>query len=206
WARPHRPAAGRWPRVRPAGPGQGASGDLSLAVAGATRDGRPVALRAEGSAIAEIGPDVVPQPGDRVIDATGTLLCPPMVNGHTHAAMTLFRGFGDDMPLMDWLRSKIWPAEAKLEPEDVYWGTRLACMEMIRAGTTRFFDMYWHGAAAARAGADTGLRAAGSSGLVDEPRPAEGRAMRDPGVEAPAPSGGAGGPGPPSRGPHAAHT
>src|SRR5581483_4639918 len=70
----------------------------------------------------------------------------PMVNAHTHAAMTLFRGFGDDMPLMEWLRTKIWPAEAKLEPEDVYWGTRLACVEMIRSGTARFVDMYWHGA------------------------------------------------------------
>ena len=69
-----------------------------------------------------------------MIDGGGLLLCPPMVNGHTHAAMTLFRGFGDDMPLMEWLETRIWPAEAKLEPEDVYWGTRLACVEMIRSG------------------------------------------------------------------------
>ena len=74
-----------------------------------------------------------------------------MVNGHTHAAMTLFRGFGDDLPLMEWLETKIWPAEAKLQPDDVYWGTRLACLEMIRSGTTRFFDMYWHGSARPRA-------------------------------------------------------
>jgi 5-methylthioadenosine/S-adenosylhomocysteine deaminase len=55
--------------------------------------------------------------------------------------MTLFRGFGDDMPLMEWLRTKIWPAEAKLHPDDVYWGTRLACLEMIRPGRAHF-DMY----------------------------------------------------------------
>ena len=56
--------------------------------------------------------------------------------------MTLFRGFGDDMPLMPWLEQKIWPNEAKLTREDVYWGTKLACLEMIKSGTTTFFDMY----------------------------------------------------------------
>lgn len=141
---------------------------MSLAVAGATLDGRPVGLRAEDGLIAELGADVVPEPGDEVIDATGLLVCPPMLNGHTHAAMTLFRGFGDDMPLMEWLRERIWPAEAKLEPEDVYWGTRLACIEMIRAGTTRFFDMYWMVDQVARAVADSGIRAAVSSVVIDE--------------------------------------
>jgi 5-methylthioadenosine/S-adenosylhomocysteine deaminase len=92
--------------------------------------------------------------------------------------MTLFRGFGDDMPLMEWLQKKIWPAEAKLEPEDVYWGTRLACIEMIRAGTTRFFDMYWHGGEAARAVVDSGMRAAVSSVIIDQLDPAKGREMR----------------------------
>jgi 5-methylthioadenosine/S-adenosylhomocysteine deaminase len=60
---------------------------------------------------------------------------------------------------MRWLREKIWPVEARLEPEDVYWGTRLACAEMIRSGTARFWDMYWHPGATARAVADAGLRA-----------------------------------------------
>jgi 5-methylthioadenosine/S-adenosylhomocysteine deaminase len=101
---------------------------LSLAVTGASLDGEPVGLRAEAGLIAELGPSVAPREGDEVIGGTGLLLCPPMVNGHTHAAMTLFRGFGDDMPLMEWLETRIWPAEAKLEPEDVYWGTRLACV------------------------------------------------------------------------------
>ena len=91
-----------------------------------------------------------------MIDGSGFLLCPPFVNGHTHAAMTLFRGFGDDRPLMDWLENYIWPAEAKLEPEDVYWGTRLAAAEMLRSGTTRFVDMYWHSSEVARAVRDTG--------------------------------------------------
>ncbi len=151
---------------------------MSVAVAGAQLDGRPVGLRTDDGLIAELGPDVAPKPGDELIDATGMLLCPPMVNAHTHAAMTLFRGFGDDMPLMEWLRTKIWPAEARLEPEDVYWGTRLACIEMIRAGTSRFFDMYWHGAEVARAVVDSGLRAAVSSVIIDQLDPARGRGMR----------------------------
>jgi 5-methylthioadenosine/S-adenosylhomocysteine deaminase len=152
---------------------------LSLAVAGATLDGHPAGLRAEDGLIAELGADVVPQPSDEVIDATGMLLCPPMVNGHTHAAMTLFRGFGDDMPLMEWLRERIWPAEAKLEPEDVYWGTTLACIEMIRAGTSSFLDMYWHSPDVARAVADSGMRAVVSPVLIDQLDPAKGVEMRD---------------------------
>jgi 5-methylthioadenosine/S-adenosylhomocysteine deaminase len=151
---------------------------LSLAVAGAQLDGHPVGLRAEDGVIAELGREVAPRPGDERIDATGMLLCPPMVNAHTHAAMTLFRGFGDDMPLMEWLQKKIWPAEAKLEPHDVYWGTRLACLEMIRSGTTRFFDMYWFGPDIARAVSDSGVRAAVSSVLIDQLDPAKGEAMR----------------------------
>ena len=135
-------------------------------------------LRVEDGAIAELGPDVEAKRGDEAIDAAGLLLCPPMVNGHTHAAMTLFRGFGDDMALMEWLRTKIWPAEAKLEPEDVYWGTRLACVEMIRSGTTRFFDMYWHGVEVARAVVDSGVRAVVSTVMIDQLDPAKGEGMR----------------------------
>ena len=81
--------------------------------------------------------------------------------------MTLFRGYGGDLPLMRWLREKIWPVEAKLEPEDVYWGTRLACAEMIRTGTTRFWDMYWHPARERAAVRDAGLRATIGGPLFD---------------------------------------
>jgi 5-methylthioadenosine/S-adenosylhomocysteine deaminase len=151
---------------------------VSLAVTGAVLEGEEVGLRAEDGLIADLGPAVEPRSGDEVLDAGGLLLSPPMVNGHTHAAMTLFRGFGDDMPLMEWLREKIWPAEAKLEPDDVYWGTRLACLEMIRCGTTRFFDMYWHGVEAARAVVDAGLRASVSSVLIDGLDAAKGESMR----------------------------
>jgi 5-methylthioadenosine/S-adenosylhomocysteine deaminase len=151
---------------------------LSLAVTGAVLDGQAVGLRAEDGLIAELGPEVEPRAEDETIDGAGLLLSPPMVNGHAHAAMTLFRGFGDDMPLMEWLQKKIWPAEAKLQPEDVYWGTRLACLEMIRSGTTRFFDMYWHGGEAARAVVDAGVRASISSVIIDQLDPAKGESMR----------------------------
>jgi 5-methylthioadenosine/S-adenosylhomocysteine deaminase len=140
---------------------------MSLAVTGATLDGRRVGLRAAGGRIAEVGEDVVPEDGDEVVDGSGTALVPGLVNAHTHAAMTLFRGYGDDLPLMQWLQEKIWPVEAKLDADDVYWGARLACVEMIRSGTVRFWDMYWQPAATARAVADSGLRATIGAPLID---------------------------------------
>src|SRR5688500_18376516 len=140
---------------------------MSLCVLGADLDGDTVDIRCDEGLIAALGPEVSAEPGDEVIEAEGMLLTPPLVNGHTHAAMTLFRGFGDDLPLMEWRRDRIWPAAALLEPEDVYWGTRLAAVEMIRSGTTRFFDMYWHADQVARAATDAGLRATVSVVLLD---------------------------------------
>jgi 5-methylthioadenosine/S-adenosylhomocysteine deaminase len=132
---------------------------MSLTITNALLDGEPVALRAAEGRIAALGPGVAPEPGDEVLDAGGRALVGGLVNGHTHAAMTLFRSFGDDLPLMEWLQTKIWPAEAKLTEDDVYWGTRLACIEMIRSGTVKFFDMYWQSVAAGRAVVDSGMRA-----------------------------------------------
>jgi 5-methylthioadenosine/S-adenosylhomocysteine deaminase len=133
------------------------------------RSGERVGLRcAEDGTIVALGPEVVAEPGDDALDAGGAILVPPLVNGHTHAAMTLFRGSGGDLPLMPWLEERIWPVEAELEPDDVYWGTRLACLEMIRSGTTRFWDMYWHAEATARAVADAGLRATIGAPVFDK--------------------------------------
>jgi 5-methylthioadenosine/S-adenosylhomocysteine deaminase len=135
--------------------------------------GERVGLRcAEDGTIAALGPDVVAAPGEEVLDVGGAFLVPPLVNGHTHAAMTLFRGSGGDLPLMPWLEERIWPVEARLDPEDVYWGTRLACLEMIRSGTTRFWDMYWHPEATARAVADAGVRATIGAPMFDKGRDA----------------------------------
>jgi 5-methylthioadenosine/S-adenosylhomocysteine deaminase len=140
---------------------------VSLAVTDARLDGHPVGLRVEEGVIAAIGAEVEPQPGDEAIDAAGKLLVPALLNGHTHAAMTLFRGYGDDLPLMTWLQEKIWPVEGRLQAEDVYWGARLACVEMIRSGTVRFWDMYWHPEATARAVADAGMHATVAAPLID---------------------------------------
>ncbi len=138
-----------------------------LTVTGATFDGETVGLRCEDGRIAALGPDVVPAPGDETIDAKGAHLVEPLLNGHTHAAMTLFRGYGGDLPLMRWLREKVWPVEERIDAEDVYWGARLACVEMIRTGTTRFWDMYWQPGATARAVLDSGLRATIGAPLID---------------------------------------
>jgi len=139
-----------------------------LTVIGAVRpDGTRTSLRAVDGTITELGSDVAPQPGDTVIDARGDVLLPGLVNGHTHAAMTLFRGYGGDLPLMEWLEQKIWPAEARLTDDDVYWGTRLACVEMIRTGTVRFLDMYWRPLHVARAVRDAGMRATIGPPLLD---------------------------------------
>ena len=152
---------------------------MSLAVTGATSpDGDPVGLRVEDGRIAAVGADVSAEPGDAVLAGRGRGLLPGRVYGDTHAAMTLFRGFAGDLALMDWLEHHIWPAEAKLDADDVYWGTRLACLEMIRTGTTRFWDMYWQPGAVARAVTDAGLRAVVGLPLVDGLDPARGAPLR----------------------------
>jgi len=151
---------------------------VSLTILDATLDGQCVGLRVEAEQITALGPDVQPANGDDVIDGAGMALVAPLVNGHTHAAMTLMRGFGDDMPLMEWLQDRIWPTEAKLTDDDVYWGTRLACVEMIRTGTVRFWDMYWHPEAVARAVEDAGIRASVALPLIDGLDPSKSDALR----------------------------
>jgi 5-methylthioadenosine/S-adenosylhomocysteine deaminase len=104
---------------------------------------------------------------DYLIDGNGSLALPGLVNTHTHAAMSLLRGYADDMILQDWLAQKIWPLEAHLTPKDVYWGTKLACLEMIRSGTTAFNDMYFMMDQAAKAVDQAGIRAVLSYGFID---------------------------------------
>lgn len=140
---------------------------MALVFENALLDGRRVGVRCENGSIVAISSDVEARQGDEALDAGGAHLVAPLVNGHTHAAMTLFRGSGGDLPLMPWLEDKIWPIEAKLSAEDVYWGARLACAEMLRSGTTRFWDMYWHPEATARAVADAGIRATIGAPLID---------------------------------------
>jgi 5-methylthioadenosine/S-adenosylhomocysteine deaminase len=105
--------------------------------------------------------DCIEESADQVIDAAGELaLVAPFYNLHSHAAMTLLRGYADDMELFEWLEKYIWPAEALLTHEDVYWGTKLALLEMIRTGSVFVNDMYWHQTASLDAVEEMGLRAA----------------------------------------------
>jgi len=95
----------------------------------------------------------------RRIDRTDALIAPGLINTHTHAAMSLFRGIADDMKLQDWLNNFIFPAEAKnVTPEFVRWGTRLACLEMLLSGTTTFTDMYYFEDVVAAAAKQAGMR------------------------------------------------
>jgi 5-methylthioadenosine/S-adenosylhomocysteine deaminase len=106
------------------------------------------------------------------IDGSGCLTMPGLANGHCHAAMTLFRGMADDLELMTWLQEHIFPAEAAhVNPEMVYWCSKLAAAEMLLSGTTLVVDSYFHAAEAACAFIDTGLRAVAAQGVIDFPAP-----------------------------------
>ena len=96
---------------------------------------------------------------DKVIEGNGNLVIPGFYNAHSHAAMTLFRGFGDDLPLDVWLNTKVFPAEDYLTDEKVYWGSTLACAEMLRGGIVSFSDMYMFMDSVASAVNDTGMKA-----------------------------------------------
>ncbi|HEV8267761.1 MAG TPA: amidohydrolase family protein, partial [Thermoanaerobaculia bacterium] len=111
------------------------------------------------------------EPKER-IDRRGSVVLPGFVNTHTHAAMNLMRGIADDKPLMDWLTKTIFPAEAKnVSPEFVKAGTTLACLEMIRGGTTTFADMYYFESDVADAVDAAGMRAVLGETWLDFPVP-----------------------------------
>lgn len=106
---------------------------------------------------------------ERVVQAETCALMPGLINCHGHGAMTLFRGIADDLPLQPWLSEKIWPLEARLTAESVYWGSMLAMAEMIRGGTTTFADMYFFEEEVARGVLETGLRGVLARGIVEGP-------------------------------------
>jgi 5-methylthioadenosine/S-adenosylhomocysteine deaminase len=93
-----------------------------------------------------------------VIDCQNNLLIPGLVNAHTHSAMTFLRSRADDLPLQEWLEDVIFPNEAKLTPEDVYWFAQLAILDYISGGTTCALDMYLNNAATSQAALDMGFR------------------------------------------------
>ena len=122
----------------------------------------------EGNRIARIASGIATPAGAEVLDGTDKAIIPGFINTHTHASMTLFRGYGDDLPLMTWLEDYIWPVEAQMTAHDVYVGARLACLEMLRSGTTCFLDMYMHPLETAKAVEEMGLRAHLSYTLFDQ--------------------------------------
>jgi len=124
-------------------------------------------LLIEGERIAAIGTDLKPEhPADEVIAGKDLVAMPGLINAHNHASMSLLRAFSDDLKLMDWLDKKMLPAEARMTPEDVYWGTMLGTAEMIASGTTSFADMYVHMDQVAQAVVDSGMRASLTRGVV----------------------------------------
>jgi 5-methylthioadenosine/S-adenosylhomocysteine deaminase len=120
-----------------------------------------------------VEPDDGPRPPARqIIDASGRLVMPGLVNTHLHAPMTLFRGLADDLPLQIWLEKHIFPAEARwVDPDMVYWCTLLAAAECLLSGTTTVADSYFEESAAARAFIESGLRAVCAQGIIDFPAP-----------------------------------
>lgn len=133
--------------------------------------GHGVAVRA--GRILDIAPHerlLALHPGAEARPLPGCALLPGFVNLHTHAAMSLLRGAGDDMPLMAWLRERIWPLESKLmSPEFVYEGSVLAFAEMLAGGTTCCADMYFYPEEVARAALSVGIRAAVGGAVLEVP-------------------------------------
>lgn len=125
--------------------------------------------------IKAVGPwqERVIEPDCEVIDAHDRLVMPGLINTHTHAAMVLFRSVADDLSLSPWLKEKIWPLEAKLTPEDIYHGSRLAITEMLLSGTTTFADMYFFMDEVARAVGESGIRGVLARGLIGTDAEAE---------------------------------
>jgi len=135
----------------------------------------PGAVAVDGGDIVGVGPREEVEGayhGQERIEASGRLVMPGLLNAHTHAPMTLFRGIADDLPLETWLYKYIWPAEAKwVDPDFVRLGTQLAAAEMIRSGTVLFCDMYFFQDEVAQVCREAGLRVVIGEGLVDFPNP-----------------------------------
>ena len=134
--------------------------------------GRNVSIHCADGVIADIrvdgadGPEEQRGAVDR-LDGRGCLVAPGLINAHAHAAMTLFRGRADDLPLMEWLEKHIWPYEEVMTEDEVYAGARLGILEMVRNGITFFNDMYWFSRGTARAAVEMGIRACIGEVFID---------------------------------------
>ncbi|MCX7028485.1 MAG: amidohydrolase [Spirochaetes bacterium] len=142
---------------------------MSLLFRGAELDGSARDILVEGDKIVAVGEELAGPLGQltEIIDCLGLAAFPTLVNAHAHSAMTLFRGAAEDLELEAWLKSVIWPLEAKLTAEDIYWGTRLAALDMISTGTGLCQDMYSDPLATARAARNSGMRFVIDYALID---------------------------------------
>ncbi len=131
---------------------------------------RPGMVEVHGDRIAAVGPLDPPErrEGDREV-VLGGLLMPGLVNCHGHTAMTLLRGAGDGLPLGRWLSEAIWPREARLTPDDAYWGMALGCAELLAAGVTTTAEQYLFPRAVAQAALDSGIRCVMAPAIFDLP-------------------------------------
>ncbi len=125
---------------------------------------RPGTITVEDGAITEVGPA-----DGRAGERLHGLLMPGLVNCHCHSPMTLFRGAAEDLPLQRFLREVLWPREAKLTEDDVYWGMTLACAELLRNGVTTSCEMYVHEGAILRAVLEAGSRCVLTPGVMHVP-------------------------------------
>jgi len=138
---------------------------MSIFIKNALLNGKKQNILIEDNLISYIGKDK--QEADETINANKKAILPGLINTHTHSSMTLLRSYADDLPLMDWLQTKIWPAEAKLKPEHIRAGTKLACLEMIKSGTTCFNDMYFYPEEIAKTTSELGMRAVIGIPVID---------------------------------------
>ncbi len=142
---------------------------MSLLLKNTALNGVICDIRVQKGIFTEISGDIDPLPSDTVLNAEKKIIIPSFKNGHTHSAMTLLRGIGDDMKLQPWLETKIWPMEAKMaaDTEACYAGTAFACLEMIKSGTTFANDMYFNLRQNLSAFIQSGIKAAAGTVLFD---------------------------------------
>ena len=138
----------------------------NILVDGARRD-----VLVDGNRISKVAsPGLVVEGCDEVMDCSGKVAMPGFVNMHTHAGMALMRGIGEDIKFHEWL-SRIWEIEKNIDEDYVYHATKVACLEMIKTGTTCFNDQYWFAPMACKAASELGLRSALSAILCDRSDP-----------------------------------
>jgi 5-methylthioadenosine/S-adenosylhomocysteine deaminase len=157
---------------------------MSILIKDVLYEGNTTNIYIEDNLISEIGSRKVE--AEHILEGKNKAVIPGFINTHTHAAMTLLRSYADDFTLQAWLTTKIWPVEANITKDDIYWGTKLACLEMIKSGTTCFNDMYYHGETAAKAVEEMGIRGVLSEvffDLFDETKGEEGKKKVQKGIQ-----------------------